>query len=121
MTGQHPNADHPPAVSTSVEGAAQREAPTAGALRAAEIIAAQTIQQLHVNPAFWPRATIQELAALIDEETAARDMLAALRDIQEWLMFPKEITKEDAGCWNEAFVKANNAAVAAIAKAEGRS
>jgi hypothetical protein len=53
---------------------------------------------------------------------AAPDMLQALKAIRKWLMdgdTPAELLKPGE-FWNDAFVKANNAAIAAIAKAEGR-
>ena len=49
---------------------------------------------------------------------ASPEMYRALEAIQKWLMFDKSLT-DPKGVWNEDFVKANNLAVAALAKARG--
>lgn len=58
-----------------------------------------------------------DAALIVRAVNCHAEMLAALKAIQEWLMFPKELTKEEAGLWNAEFVKANNLTVAVIAKA----
>lgn len=49
---------------------------------------------------------------------AAPDMRDALKVITEWILFNYPVEPEG---WNEAFVKANNLAHAALAKAEALS
>ena len=51
---------------------------------------------------------------------AAPELLEALKSIRKWLLDTKPI-EDDGQFWHPAFVKANNAAHAAIAKAEGKS
>lgn len=50
---------------------------------------------------------------------AAPEMLSALLAIREWLLFNKDLTNPESEFWNDSFVKANNAANAAISKATG--
>ena len=50
---------------------------------------------------------------------AAPDMLEALIAIREWLLDTDLIKKSDEHFWNGAFVKSNNLAIKAIAKATG--
>ena len=49
---------------------------------------------------------------------AAPEMYEALKAIQAWLLFNDKLL-DPKGLWNEEFVKANNAACAAISAAEG--
>lgn len=54
------------------------------------------------------------------ESGVVKEMLAALEQVQKWLLFTESLDEND-GFWSQEFVKANNLVKAALAKARGES
>jgi hypothetical protein len=64
--------------------------------------------------------TMVEAQANAQLISASPNMYEALKKIQEWLMFDKEITGKDVELYNAQFIKANNLTIKVLAKAEGK-
>lgn len=73
------------------------------------------------RPIFGAYRSADERLAITHLLAAAPDMLAALKAIREWLLDSNVIKQSEAKFCNEDFIRANNLAHEAIAKAEGRS
>lgn len=65
-----------------------------------------------------PDKTWSEAEANAHLISAAPELLEALKQIQKWLLNDGEIDSSEL--YNEQFIKANNLAAKAIAKAEGK-
>lgn len=63
--------------------------------------------------------TSNELAQLRERAALCGELAEVLRAIQEWLMSSGVIPQHEHAAWAEAYVKANNLTVAALAKFDG--